>query len=82
MVLKTAEQTPLSGFYAASLREKAGIPSGVVNVLSGFGKVAGAAITSHIGTDKVGSLLRDYRVYKIKSNSKSQIAFTGSTAVG
>lgn len=42
VVLKTAEQTPLSGLYAAMLCEKAGIPAGVVNILSGFGKTAGA----------------------------------------
>lgn len=42
VVLKTAEQTPLSGLYAATLCEKAGIPAGVVNILSGFGKTAGA----------------------------------------
>ena len=44
VVLKTAEQTPLSGLYACTLVEKAGIPAGVINVLSGFGKTAGAAI--------------------------------------
>ena len=42
VVLKTAEQTPLSGLYAAALCEKAGIPAGVVNIISGFGKTAGA----------------------------------------
>merc|ERR1712169_75535 len=44
VVLKTAEQTPLSGLFAATLCEKAGIPAGVVNIISGFGKTAGAAI--------------------------------------
>lgn len=53
VVLKTAEQTPLSGLYAATLVEKAGIPAGVVNVISGFGKTAGAAIASHMDIDKV-----------------------------
>ena len=53
VVLKTAEQTPLSGLYACTLVEKAGIPAGVVNVLSGFGKTAGAAIASHMDIDKV-----------------------------
>jgi aldehyde dehydrogenase (NAD+) len=53
VVLKTAEQTPLSGLYAASLCEKAGIPPGVVNILSGFGKIAGAAIASHMDIDKI-----------------------------
>jgi len=53
VVLKTAEQTPLSGLYAATLCEKAGIPAGVVNIISGFGKTAGAAIASHMDVDKV-----------------------------
>ncbi|OAP62932.1 aldehyde dehydrogenase [Fonsecaea erecta] len=53
VVLKTAEQTPLSGLFAATLCEKAGIPAGVVNILSGFGKTAGAAIASHMDIDKV-----------------------------
>lgn len=53
VVLKTAEQTPLSGLYAASLCGRAGIPAGVVNVLSGFGRVAGSAIAWHMDVDKV-----------------------------
>jgi len=53
VVLKTAEQTPLSGLFAATLVEKAGIPAGVVNILSGFGKTAGAAIATHMDIDKV-----------------------------
>ncbi|KAI8205234.1 aldehyde dehydrogenase [Colletotrichum sp. SAR 10_76] len=53
VVLKTAEQTPLSGLYAATLCEKAGIPAGVVNILSGFGRVAGSAIAWHPDIDKV-----------------------------
>jgi len=53
VVLKTAEQTPLSGLYAATLCEKAGFPPGVINILSGFGKTAGAAIASHMDIDKV-----------------------------
>jgi len=48
IVLKTAEQTPLSALVLASLIPKAGFPKGVVNVLSGFGRVAGAAIASHM----------------------------------
>ncbi|EPS35122.1 hypothetical protein H072_11540 [Dactylellina haptotyla CBS 200.50] len=53
LVLKTAEQTPLSGLYAAKLCKEAGFPPGVVNVISGFGKTAGAAIASHMDIDKV-----------------------------
>ncbi|RAH65613.1 aldehyde dehydrogenase family protein [Aspergillus aculeatinus CBS 121060] len=53
VVLKSAEQTPLSALYAAKLVLEAGIPAGVVNVISGFGRVAGAAISSHMDIDKV-----------------------------
>ncbi|OAA55827.1 Aldehyde dehydrogenase domain protein [Niveomyces insectorum RCEF 264] len=53
IVLKTAEQTPLSALVFASLVKEAGFPPGVLNILSGFGKTAGAAIASHMGIDKV-----------------------------
>jgi aldehyde dehydrogenase (NAD+) len=53
VVIKTAEQTPLSGLYACTLVEKAGFPAGVINVLSGFGKTCGAAIAAHMDIDKV-----------------------------
>ncbi|KAM5434269.1 aldehyde dehydrogenase (NAD(P)(+)) ald5 [Microsporum ferrugineum] len=53
IVMKTAEQTPLSGLYVGNLIVEAGFPPGVVNVLSGFGRVAGAAISSHMDIDKV-----------------------------
>ncbi|KKY29150.1 putative aldehyde dehydrogenase [Phaeomoniella chlamydospora] len=53
VVMKTAEQTPLSGLYAATLCERAGFPPGVINIISGFGKTAGAAIASHMDIDKI-----------------------------
>ena len=53
VVLKTAEQTPLSALVAASLIKEAGFPKGVVNIISGFGKVAGAALSAHMDVDKV-----------------------------
>eukprot|EP00253_Pinus_taeda_P001363 PITA_01363 len=53
IVIKSAEQTPLTALYCARLAKEAGIPSGVLNVLSGFGETAGAAISSHMDIDKV-----------------------------
>jgi len=53
VVLKTAEQTPLSALVAANFIKEAGFPPGVINIISGFGKVAGAAISSHMDIDKV-----------------------------
>lgn len=53
VVMKTAEQTPLSALYLATLINKAGFPPGVVNILSGYGKTAGAALVQHLDVDKV-----------------------------
>ncbi|RZC90080.1 hypothetical protein C5167_044710 [Papaver somniferum] len=53
IVLKTAEQTPLSALYAAKLLHEAGLPEGVLNVVSGYGPTAGAALASHMDVDKL-----------------------------
>ncbi|GAO17903.1 hypothetical protein UVI_02030000 [Ustilaginoidea virens] len=53
VVLKPAEQTPLSILYLAALVRQAGFPPGVVNVLNGLGREAGAALASHPGVRKV-----------------------------
>ncbi|KAL8597817.1 Aldehyde dehydrogenase, mitochondrial [Nucella lapillus] len=53
VVMKLAEQTPLTGLYVAKLIEEAGFPPGVVNVIPGFGPTAGAAIASHMDVDKI-----------------------------
>ncbi|XP_038711366.1 aldehyde dehydrogenase family 2 member C4-like [Tripterygium wilfordii] len=53
IILKPAEQTPLSALFYAHLAKKAGIPDGVLNVVPGFGSTAGAAITSHMDIDFV-----------------------------
>ncbi len=52
-VLEMAEQTPLNGLVVAQLIKEAGFPPGVVNVISGFGKIAGATLASHTDVDKV-----------------------------
>ncbi|CAN1765733.1 Aldehyde dehydrogenase family 2 member C4 [Linum perenne] len=53
MVVKPAEQTPLSALFYAYLAREAGIPDGVINVVNGFGPTAGAALASHMDVDKV-----------------------------
>ncbi|KAF7096880.1 hypothetical protein CFC21_098768 [Triticum aestivum] len=53
MVVKPAEQTPLSALYFAHLAKQAGVPDGVINVITGFGPTAGAAIASHMDVDMV-----------------------------
>jgi phenylacetaldehyde dehydrogenase len=53
VVLKPAEQTPLSALRLAELIAEAGVPEGVVNVVPGFGETAGAALAAHMDVDKV-----------------------------
>ncbi|XP_077217557.1 benzaldehyde dehydrogenase, mitochondrial-like [Tasmannia lanceolata] len=53
IVMKTAEQTPLSALYVSKLFLEAGLPPGVLNVVSGFGPTAGAALASHMDVDKL-----------------------------
>jgi aldehyde dehydrogenase (NAD+) len=53
VVMKPAEQTPLSALRIGELIVEAGFPAGVVNLLPGFGPTAGAAIASHMDVDKV-----------------------------
>jgi phenylacetaldehyde dehydrogenase len=53
VVLKVAEQTPLSGLRLAELFHEAGFPEGVVNVLTGYGEGAGAPLATHDLVDKV-----------------------------
>ena len=53
IVMKPAEQTPLSCLRMARLAQKAGIPDGVINVVPGYGPTAGGAIVKHRGVDKV-----------------------------
>ncbi|KAM3209294.1 hypothetical protein ACQJBY_063776 [Aegilops geniculata] len=53
IVLKTAEQTPLSALYVSKLLHEAGLPEGVLNIVSGFGPTAGAALASHMDVDKI-----------------------------
>lgn len=53
VVHKPADETPLSALYMAGLLQRAGVPDGVVNVVTGAGPVAGEALLRHRGVDKV-----------------------------
>ena len=53
VVLKPAEQTPLSALLLAELIAEAGIPEGVVNIVPGYGETAGAALAAHPDVDKI-----------------------------
>jgi acyl-CoA reductase-like NAD-dependent aldehyde dehydrogenase len=52
-VLKPAELTPLSALYVGKLIQEAGFPPGVVNIVTGLGVEAGAALASHPGVSKI-----------------------------
>ncbi|PNY28939.1 Aldehyde dehydrogenase [Tolypocladium capitatum] len=72
IVLKSAEQTPLSALVFANLVKEAGFPAGVFNLVSGFGNVAGAAISSHMDIDKVaftGSTIVGRTIMKAAASS-------------
>ncbi|KAJ7500767.1 aldehyde dehydrogenase [Mycena galericulata] len=53
IVLKPSEFTPLTALRMCSLIQEAGFPPGVVNVITGYGNTVGAAISSHMGIDKI-----------------------------
>src|SRR5262245_54945950 len=53
IVLKPAEQTPLTALRVAALAQEVGFPDGVINVVPGYGPTAGAALASHMDVDKI-----------------------------
>lgn len=72
IVLKSAEQTPLSALVFANFVKEAGFPPGVLNIISGFGKVAGAALSSHMDVDKIaftGSTIVGRAIMKAAASS-------------
>ncbi|SGY48802.1 BQ5605_C001g00695 [Microbotryum silenes-dioicae] len=71
IVIKVAETTPLSAFYVSTLIAKI-FPPGVVNIVTGYGAIAGAAISSHMGIEKVaftGSTLVGRTIMKAAATS-------------
>jgi phenylacetaldehyde dehydrogenase len=53
VILKPAEQTPLSALRLGELIQEAGFPDGVVNIIPGYGETAGAALAAHPDVDKI-----------------------------
>ncbi|HKB40067.1 MAG TPA: aldehyde dehydrogenase family protein [Gemmataceae bacterium] len=53
VVMKLAEQTPITGMRVAELALEAGFPDGVINVLNGYGETTGAAMVAHPDIDKI-----------------------------
>ena len=81
VVLKAAEQTPLSVLFLATLIREAGFPPGVVNIINGLGRTAGAALAQHLDVDKIaftGSTATGKAVMKAASvNMKNITLETG-----
>jgi len=71
IVMKPAEQTPLTCLRLARLAQKAGIPDGVINIVPGFGPTAGAAVVKHPGVDKV-AFTGEYKTAQIIMRDASQ----------
>jgi aldehyde dehydrogenase (NAD+) len=53
VVMKPAEQSPLTALRAAALAQEAGFPDGVINMVPGYGETAGAALVAHPDVDKI-----------------------------
>lgn len=75
VILKPAEQTPLTALAIAALVKEAGFPAGVVNIVSGYGATAGAALSAHMDVNKIaftGSTIvgRKIQEASAKSNLK------------
>ena len=75
MVIKPAEQSPLTMIRAAELAVEAGIPEGVLNVVPGFGETAGQALGRHMDVDGVaftgsGEVGKLFMKYSAESNMK------------
>ncbi|RYC80665.1 putative aldehyde dehydrogenase-like protein [Fusarium oxysporum f. sp. narcissi] len=76
IVLKPAEQTPLSVLIFATLIEKAGFPPGVINIVNGFGRTAGASLAGHIDVDKIaftGSTNTGREIMKLAATNLKEI---------
>src|SRR5262247_3322845 len=76
IVLKLAEETPLSGLRLAELCQEAGLPNGVLNVLTGFGEACGAPLAAHPQVDKVaftGSTEVGKLIVKAASNDLKKV---------
>lgn len=76
VVLKPAEQTPLSAIYLTKLIDEAGFPKGVINIINGFGKTAGDALVKHPKVDKIaftGSTPTGRAIMKEAANTMKRI---------
>jgi aldehyde dehydrogenase (NAD+) len=76
VVLKAAEQTPLSILYLATLVKEAGFPPGVINFINGEGRTAGAALAQHPDVAKIaftGSTATGKEIMKMAAGTMKNI---------
>src|SRR5277367_1845843 len=77
LVIKPAEQTPLTALRLAELCLEAGVPPGVVNVVPGYGETAGQALASHMDVDKVaftGSHLTGQSIIRASAGNLKRVS--------
>ncbi|MDQ2805080.1 MAG: aldehyde dehydrogenase family protein, partial [Pseudomonadota bacterium] len=77
VILKPAEEAPLTPLRLGELIQEAGVPPGVVNIVPGFGETAGAALASHPGVDKVaftGSHVTGQRIVQASAGNLKRVS--------
>src|SRR5215470_231285 len=77
VILKPAEEAPLTSLRLAELALEAGAPEGVVNVVPGYGETAGAALAAHTGVDKVaftGSHVTGQSIVKASAGNLKRVS--------
>ena len=77
VILKPAEEAPLTSLRLGELALEAGVPPGVVNVVPGYGETAGAALAEHPGVDKVaftGSHLTGQSIVKASAGNLKRVS--------
>ena len=75
-VVKPAEQTPLTAIEVGKLASEVGVPDGVLNVVSGFGSTAGAALSNHRDVDGIsftGSVVTGQEVMKTAASNVTEV---------
>ncbi len=77
LVLKPAEEAPLSALLLADIMTEAGVPPGVINVVPGPGPTAGAALAAHRGVDKIaftGSTATGRKIIEASAGNMKRLA--------
>jgi len=77
VILKPAEEAPLTPLHLGELILEAGVPPGVVNIVPGFGETAGAALATHAGVDKIaftGSHLTGQKIIAASAGNLKRVS--------